>query len=223
MASVSLERAAGARTGALLAARLADQGSASHPWFTASALTSGPEAARNLADAIHFLCVLHGRLPGIVELAATRSADAAARPWFADAEAAMALERAFLTRLAAAAGPIPGTPGGAESEAAVLAQRSALAVLAQSERNGCAAGAALAFVIDWTQVRTVLAAAATRFSVPLPSAPFPADAEAFALAEQLAAAPSIERALLFGAEQVALQHRALWDLLEARAQARAGA
>ena len=33
-------------------------------------------------------------------------------------------------------------------------------------------------------------------------------------------AEATERALLFGAQQLALQHRALWDLLEARQQAR---
>ena len=33
------------------------------------------------------------------------------------------------------------------------------------------------------------------------------------------AAP-VERAMLFGAQQLALQHRGLWDLLEARRQAR---
>jgi hypothetical protein len=30
----------------------------------------------------------------------------------------------------------------------------------------------------------------------------------------------MERAILFGAQQLALQHRSLWDLLEARRQAR---
>jgi hypothetical protein len=43
------------------------------------------------------------------------------------------------------------------------------------------------------------------------------------LADQLAAAPSAQRALLFGAEQILLQHRGLWELLETRHGARAAA
>ena len=40
------------------------------------------------------------------------------------------------------------------------------------------------------------------------------------VAEEMAVSPSAERAILFGAEQIAIQHRGLWDLLEARQQAR---
>ena len=35
------------------------------------------------------------------------------------------------------------------------------------------------------------------------------------------AGPGVRRAMMFGAEQVILQHRAMWDLLQARAEARA--
>ncbi len=47
------------------------------------------------------------------------------------------------------------------------------------------------------------------------------DADAIAsLADAAAVTPGMERALLFGATQIAVQHRGLWDLLEARQQAR---
>jgi hypothetical protein len=39
---------------------------------------------------------------------------------------------------------------------------------------------------------------------------------------EAAGTPAIERAILFGAQQLLVQHRGLWDLLEARAEARVG-
>ena len=133
MASVSVAKAAGAGTGALLFACVAEQGSAAHPSSSSESLVSGPDSARNLADAVHFLCALHGRHPGIVDLAAGRAIEPEARAWLIAAAEGMAAERQFLTRLAVAAGPVPSTPGGAGSETAVIGQRSALATLAQSE------------------------------------------------------------------------------------------
>ena len=41
-----------------------------------------------------------------------------------------------------------------------------------------------------------------------------------ALLAQSPTAPGVERAMLFGAEQMLAQHRGLWHLLEARASAR---
>jgi hypothetical protein len=41
-----------------------------------------------------------------------------------------------------------------------------------------------------------------------------------AVIEQASATPASSRALAFGGEQLLLQHRALFDLLEARAEAR---
>lgn len=213
MASLSVESAGGVRTGALLEACVAEHGSASHPYFASPALRNGA----NLADAIHFLCALHGRHPGVVDLAATRIVDPAGRAWLASAAEGAAAERALLTRLAVAAGPIPSTPGGGGSEGAIQAQRAALATLAQSDRKGCALGAALALAADWVAVRTVIEAAAKRLGVDVPANSLGDEARLRAVADEAAAA---ERALLFGAQQLALQHRALWDLLEARQQAR---
>lgn len=217
MASLSVESAGGVRTGALLVACVADHGSLTHPYFGSESLVSGPDSKRNLADAIHFLCALHGRHPGIVDLAATRIVDPAGRLWLAGAAAAAAAERALLTRLAVAAGPIPSTPGGSGSEAAIQAQRAALATLAMSDRKGCALGAALAFAADWVPIRRIVDAAAKRLGVEAPAGGPDAEAQLRAVADE---ASATERALLFGAQQLALQHRALWDLLEARAQAR---
>ncbi|HST35480.1 MAG TPA: hypothetical protein VLK25_02470 [Allosphingosinicella sp.] len=217
MASVSVDSAGRARTGDLLLAAVAEQGSATHAWVGSESLKSGADSARNLADAVHFLCALHGRHPGIVDLAAGRALELVAREWLAAATDAMTAERAHLTRLSVAAGPIPSTPGGAGSETAILAQRSALATLAQSDRKGCALGAAIAFAADWAAIRPLLDAAGRKFGLTLPPSRL-GDRETLRTVSDDAV--QAERAVLFGAQQLALQHRALWDLLEARAQAR---
>jgi hypothetical protein len=222
MTSVSVAKAAGAGTGELLLVCVADHGSAGHPYFASEALVAGADSARNLADAVHFLCALHGRHPGIVDHAAGRTVDPDARAWLVAAGEAMAGERLYLTRLAVAAGPAPSTPGGSEAEAAVVAQRSALATLAQSDRHGCALGAALAFAADWSPVRGLLDAAARRLGVEAPPRRLGQADELRALADAAGRSAAAERAMLFGAQQLALQHRGLWDLLEARREARVG-
>lgn len=220
MASRSVERAESVGAASLLFACIAEHGSAAHPYFGSDALNSAPDAARNVADAVHFLCALHGRHPGVVDLAVLRVIDPASRAWLAAAGDAMAAERAFLTRLAVAAGPVPSTPGGAGSEAAVQAQRSALSTLAQSDRTGCALGAALALAIDWAPIRTLLETAARRLGVEPPQSSLGDGSELRLVADVAGEAPAVERALLFGAQQLAHQHFGLWDLLEARYLAR---
>ena len=220
MASASVGRAGGARAGATLLACVAEHGSRAHAWLASDALLKGPHAARNLADAVHFLCTLHGRHPGVIDHAANRHVEPAARAWFGGATAAFAAERAFLARLAVAAGPLPSTPGAGDNDAAVRSQRHAIEMLAQSERKGCALGAALALAADWAAVRPVLDAAAARFEVPCAPYALGEPGALQALAEAIAATPAVERAMLFGAEQIAVQHHGLWGLLEARAEAR---
>ena len=220
MASLSVEKAGGVRTGSLLLACVTDHGSATHPYSRSASLLAGPDATRNLADAIHFLCALHGRHPGIVNLAATRTVEPAGRAWLAVAAEAATAERTLMNRIAVAAGPAPSTPGGANSESAIIAQRSALATLALSDRRGCALGAALAFAADWITIRAVVDSAARKFGLDASAAGFGDPDQLRAIADEAGATPATERALLFGAQQLALQHRALWDLLEARQQAR---
>jgi hypothetical protein len=220
MALASVGTVRKVRTGKLLLACVADQGSAAHDYVRSGMLLKGPHAARNLADAIHFLCMLHGRHPGVIDHASARCADPPARAWIGHAVDAFGFERAFLTRLAVAAGPMPSTAGAADAQSAVLAQRHALATLAQSERNGCALGAALSLALDWEAVRGVLEAAGRRFGVAAPPARLTDVEGIHALADSVAGSPSAERALMFGAEQVAVQHHGLWALLEARAEAR---
>lgn len=204
---------------ALLALVRAD-GSASHRHPQSEVLVTGPEAARNMADIVHLLCLLHGRHPGIVDHALNRVSHRATRAFLSDAADAFAHERALLTRLVVAVGPLPSTPGQAETETAVLAQHHAIDMLAQSERTGCALGAALALLADWSAVRPVLDMAARRLSLDAAKSDLP---NANVLASVIRSADNnaaADRAMLFGAQQIVAQHRGLWDLLEARAAAR---
>lgn len=221
MASASVETARAPLTGALLLARLAEHGSAAHRYAASPQLLRTGTAMRDLADLIHFLCVLHGRYPGLVDHAAARVVEPEARGWLTDATYAFAGERAYLARLAVAAGPVPSTPGSSGSDAAVLGQRHAMETLASSERRGCALGAAMALVLDWAVIRCCLDAAAARLGVATPAYPAAERDSVVALADGYATTAPVQRALLFGAEQILVQHHGLWDLLEARQQARA--
>jgi hypothetical protein len=220
MASVPLGQVNAPQPGPALLAAVRDQGSASHSYTSSPQLLSGPSAARNLADAIHFLCALHGRHPGVIELVAMRTVEPGARAWLSETAQAFARERGYLASLAVQAGPVPATPG-VGSEAAVSMQRNAVMTLAQSERRGCAIGAALAVAADWTVVRQVLDCAAVRFGMNAPAPWRAGEAAAVeAVLDGLGDNVGVGRAALFGAEQVAIQHRGLWDLLAARAEAR---
>ncbi|ONF97200.1 DUF6975 family protein [Sphingomonas jeddahensis] len=204
--------------GRLIDGLVVDQGTASSEH--ARALCAGDAATRDLSDAIHAFCALHGTSPSIVDSASYAPGADTLGPWLRQAAAGLDQERQSLASLTAAIGPMPSTPRHAEAEAAITAQRHALATLATSARSGCAIGAALALLLDWHAIRNVLAAAAYRSGVVLLPSDIPAPAAITAAARMIAAQPSPARALAFGAEQLILQHRGLWQLLHARAQAR---
>jgi hypothetical protein len=116
-------------------------------------------------------------------------------------------------RLTSAVGPMPSTPGAAETEASLMAARHALETLATSERSGCALGASTALVSDWWPVRRLLDRAANRVGIEAPAPSLPDEASVVAIIERGAETPASARALGFGGEQLLLQHRALFDLL----------
>jgi hypothetical protein len=201
-------------------ARVASDGCARHPHLKALLQSSGPHTGRDISDAVHLLCNLHGRYPGLVELALQRSGGGAAREWLERASEAFERERLYLVRLTSAVGPLPSTPGAAETEASLVAARHALETLANSERKGCALGAATALVGDWSPIRRLLDHAATRVGIPCPAPSLPAEESVLEAINNSSDSPASDRALAFGGEQLLLQHRALFDLLEARAEAR---
>ena len=102
-------------------ARVAGDGCARHPHLNALLEASGPHSGRDLADAVHMLCSLHGRYPGLIELALQRCSAGEAHDWLSRASEAFERERLYLVRLTAAVGPLPSTPGAAETEASLLA------------------------------------------------------------------------------------------------------
>lgn len=201
-------------------ARVAGEGCARHPHLNALLETTGVHSGRDLADAVHLLCAIHGRYPGLIEIALQRCPKGFAQDWLAHASEAFERERLYLVRLTSTVGPMPSTPGAAETEASLLAARHALETLALSERNGCALGAATALVGDWWPIRRLLDRVAARAGTEAPAPSLPDEASVVAVIDELAGFAPAGRALAFGGEQLLLQHRALLDLLEARAEAR---
>jgi hypothetical protein len=219
MTSTASKRPAQSRTDAQLA-RVAEQGSARHPHLTALLGASGPDAARDLADAVHLLCSLYGRHPALVDVALSACKGGPAREWLAETSTQFERERLYLVRLASAVGPLPSTPGAAQTENALQAQRHAVETLARSEREGCALGAATALIADWSAIRPLLDRAAARAGLETPLASLPGEASIARVVTAAIDGVPAERALYFGTDQLLLQHRALFDLLEARASAR---
>src|SRR5215510_7951650 len=201
-------------------ARVAGEGCARHPHLNALLEASGPHTGRDLSDAVHLLCSLHGRYPGLIELALQRSPASPAQAWLAQASESFERERLYLVRLTSAVGPLPSTPGAAETEASLVAARHALETLAHSERKGCALGAATALVGDWFPIRRLLDRAAARVGIQSPTPSLPDEESVIGVINSFSEGPAGDRALAFGSEQLLLQHRALLDLLEARAEAR---
>jgi hypothetical protein len=200
--------------------RVTTDGCASHAHRIALLAANGVEAARDLADAVHLLCAVHGRFPGLADLALNHCPAGSTRDWIRDTAEAFDRERLFLVRLTSAVGPLPSTPGAAACEASLVAQRHAIETLAKSERSGCTLGACAALVQDWRAIRAVLDKAAERSGIEIPAGSLPDDGSIAAAISAGVHNPGSERALAFGSEQMLLQHRGLFDLLEARAEAR---
>jgi hypothetical protein len=201
-------------------ARVGAEGSARHRHLNALLESSGHNSARDLADAVHLLCSLHGSHPSLVDVAYGNAEQGPGRDWLARAAEGFERERLFLVRLTSAVGPLPSTPGAAETEASLNSQRNALEILAASERRGCALGSAAALVGDWWPIRRLLDRAASRAGIDSPAPALPDEASIVIAIEAASDTPASERALAFGGEQLLLQHRGLFDLLEARAEAR---
>ena len=199
---------------------VAQTGTGSHPHIRDGALTSEAESLRNLADAVHFLGLLHGRFPSIIDHAARVGAEPTSMRWLDQAAMAFAQERRFLSQMAAALGPPPSTMGQTRAETAVAAQCRVLDMLAQSERRGCALGAAITLTLEWRTVRVMLDMSAEKLNIPRPRNSLPDLRITARTANDAAQNPAIERAMMFGSEQLLTQHRSLWDLLSVRASSR---
>lgn len=208
----------------LLDALVRAEGSAAHPYvqqIVNAPVSATMRALPDLADIAYYLCLLHGRHPGVIDHAASRSADNGARAWLLQAADAFAGERAYLTQVTVAVGPAPSTSGQADCETIVSQQRHALDMLAQSDRRGCAMGAAMALALDWRSIRKLLDIAAIRVGLEPTPCTLPLPVETLAVADAIGGDDGIDRAIQFGARQLLAQHRGLWDLMQARAAIRA--
>ena len=169
-----------------------------------------------LADIAHFMHISHGRHPGLVDYAAHKIVDDAARNWMIQAIDGMLGERAFLNRLTVTAGPIRRLTGQDKVNALVEGQAKNFQMLATSDRKGCAAGAAIAFVLDWHQTRPLFDIVAYQMGLEPTTTTLPSVAECAQFAERLDRGASYRRAMAFGADQTLAQQRCLWQLIVAR-------
>ena len=198
-------------------------GTAAHA-YCAAALARTPDAfvrqPVDFADAVHHLSLLHGHAPGVIEHAANRVADNAARDWLLSAITALGRERTYLNQIVVAAGPLPSTAGQQQMTTIISQQRRALDMLAQSDRRGTALGAAAALVLDWRAIRGILDSGALRLGIEPHASPLPDRDQTLAMLTALEGdqVQSISRAVQFGAGQLLSQHSGVWDLLQARAQ-----
>src|SRR5689334_292434 len=191
-------------------ARVAGEGCARHSYLNSLLDATGRHSGRDLADAVHLLCSLHGRYPGLIEVALQRCPKGPVQEWLYRASEGFERERLFLVRLTSAVGPLPSTPGSAETESSLVAARHALETLAMSERGGCALGAATSLIGDWWPIRRLLDRASARVGLECPAPSLPDEASVVDVIRRASDTPASERALSFGVEQLLLQHRALF-------------
>lgn len=169
-----------------------------------------------IADIAHFMCISHGRLPGVIDHAANKIVDEAARGWLLQAIEGFASERAFLNKLTVAAGPIRRLLGQGKITALLANQSKSFEMLATSDRKGCPAGAVIAFVIDWQATRGILDQAGLALGIQPAESTLPNVTNTIALAEKLAIGEPQKRAMRFGTQQLLAQQRGLWQLIAAR-------
>jgi hypothetical protein len=202
---------------------LGSEGTASHAYCGPVVLGDRQSFVRDLvdfADFVHLVTLLHGQVPGLIDHAASRTVEVAARAWLLQSLEAFAIEREYLSKLCVAVGPLPSTAGHHETSTIIAQQRHAVEMLAQSDRRGCALGTAVTMVLEWDAIRAILDAGALRLGIEPPVCHLPTHNDTLKLLDALPEPERIARAMMFGASQLVGQHRGMWDLLEARADIR---
>jgi len=170
-----------------------------------------------LADAAHFLTILHVQVPSLFELACGHE-ELATASWLREAAAAFDADRRWLGRLSVMTGGSLDLQGLTAAEQLVRDQREAMLTLAKSSRAGCALGAAVTLILDWQYLRAGLPKAAQHLGFEcrdLQADRWPVEGAGVALTEA-GDDPKVRRAVAFGATQLASLHGQLFGLLEAR-------
>lgn len=173
-----------------------------------------------IADIAHYLCVAHGRHPGIIEHAMSKIVDECSRDWLIKAADGFTRERIYLTELTVAAGPISRTVGQDETDMLIVNQSKQYQMLASSDRRGCPIGAATSFIIDWYNIRKLVDILALQLNIYVPQIVLPNISETEDMITRYADSPNIIRAINFGADQILSQQRAFWNIITARSMAR---
>ncbi|HMS20461.1 hypothetical protein [uncultured Sphingorhabdus sp.] len=168
------------------------------------------------ADIAHFMNVCFGRHPGVIDFAGQKIVEQEAREWLVQAIDAFALERVFLNRLTVEAGPIHRQIGQDRVNGLIENQGRSMEMLATSDRNGCPAGAAMAFALDWQRSRPLLDYVAMRLGIEAPACLLPNRDATADLASKLARSAAVQRAMTFGRDQMLAQQRGLWQVIAAR-------
>jgi hypothetical protein len=176
----------------------------------------------DIADVSHYLCLLHGRYPGLMDNLADRMVGTG-DIFYADLAERYTAERRLLTDMTVAAGPINRLSGEDRSMNAVEQLRVAIDLLARSDREGCALGAAAALLIEWKHIRPALNAMARRLGVK--TGDFDCDGLSEQMIERVTSYPDQrhQRAIGFGVKQLCHQHEQFWLLLNNRCAARRAA
>ncbi len=117
---------------------MARLGSAGHPHVQSLLL---PQVLlHDLTDAVHAVCAVHGNHPCMIDYAMARGIELDTLPWLIGSSNAFSHERAFLAHLTSAAGPLPSTPGQAQTDAALTQLRQTLEMLANSDGGAAPRG-----------------------------------------------------------------------------------
>ncbi len=173
-----------------------------------------------VADIAHYLCVAHGKHPGIIEHAMNKIVDDCSREWLVNAADGFARERIYLTEITVAAGPISRLVGQDETDMLIVNQSKHYQMLASSDRHGCPIGAASSFVLDWHNIRSLIDILALQLNVSIPESKIPSVTQTQQLISEYAQNANIIRAINFGADQILSQQRAFWNIITARSTAR---
>ncbi len=173
-----------------------------------------------VADIAHYLCVAHGKHPGIIEHAMSKIVEDCSREWLVKAADGFTRERIYLTELTVAAGPITRAIGQDETDMLVVNQSKHYKMLASSDRKGCPIGSAAAFIIDWYHIRQLMDVIAVQLDTAIPSNTLPTISETEKMVSEYAISENISRAINFGADQMLSQQRAFWNLIKARSTSR---
>ncbi len=200
---------------------LFEGGAGEHPWMRRLASDPGRGAGPDLADAIHWLALLHGGAAGLVDGASLLARSDRERRFLNGAFDAWQSERAALASLAVAVGPVPSTSGHHLDEVTTADLAHAIATLATSERDGVSLGAATALIVEWHGLRALMERAAERFGCDIRPCVLPSQADLLATVAGFIDAPGVERAMAFGADQLVRQHGTFVAMLQRRSAARA--